>query len=343
MAFTHALYYPWIDIIDSEWLKTAILYWDKISTIVPINYGAPYQNLDTAYLAEEGIIDPIYVDPLSLNVKEASEEFLNYLSTDEAKNFFYSQKNETDHKGSLSLENNNDVAWLNKYKLNKKLYERLKKSGKIREKGEWLSFDKDSINYYMTILASKIALEKHYSPLTNDQLIIPLANRVKSGFKPRSHNQYFNECLLVKCVFESVTISANTSLDKILDFRRKYSDELGLFRTEIGVLAQSIDQETKSSEGLEQQFHDLFINKINPSLNMLKKALNGNNIHYFTSCLYSYIFLPSIFFSISDLALRFTIGATAGFLVNTIKFDENRKLLLHQNPYSYLLHVNEEL
>ena len=35
MAFTRALYYPTIDISNEEWLKTAILYWDEINTIVP--------------------------------------------------------------------------------------------------------------------------------------------------------------------------------------------------------------------------------------------------------------------------------------------------------------------
>ena len=34
MAFTRALYYPTIDITNDEWLKTAVLFWDEINTIV---------------------------------------------------------------------------------------------------------------------------------------------------------------------------------------------------------------------------------------------------------------------------------------------------------------------
>ena len=37
MAFTRALYYPTIDISNEAWLKTAILYWDEINTIVPLS------------------------------------------------------------------------------------------------------------------------------------------------------------------------------------------------------------------------------------------------------------------------------------------------------------------
>lgn len=42
MSFTHALYYPEIDIKDKQFLLNAVLFWDKISTIVPFNYGTPY-------------------------------------------------------------------------------------------------------------------------------------------------------------------------------------------------------------------------------------------------------------------------------------------------------------
>ncbi|APC08576.1 hypothetical protein MTJW_14170 [Moorella thermoacetica] len=30
MAFTRALYYPWIDISNEAWLKNAIFYWEQI-------------------------------------------------------------------------------------------------------------------------------------------------------------------------------------------------------------------------------------------------------------------------------------------------------------------------
>ena len=35
MLFSKALFYPTIDIHDEEWLKTAYLFWDEISTLVP--------------------------------------------------------------------------------------------------------------------------------------------------------------------------------------------------------------------------------------------------------------------------------------------------------------------
>ncbi len=35
MSFGHALYYPRSNLTNRNWLKYAVLYWDKISRIVP--------------------------------------------------------------------------------------------------------------------------------------------------------------------------------------------------------------------------------------------------------------------------------------------------------------------
>src|ERR1044071_9758903 len=86
MSFTHALYYPWIDIEDIEdrsWFKTAVLYWDKISTIAPEGYS--YQSSDAKFLKDAGILFSESVNPFEGAVREASRNFLAYYSTGEAK------------------------------------------------------------------------------------------------------------------------------------------------------------------------------------------------------------------------------------------------------------------
>ena len=37
-VFKDALYYPFIDVHDEAFLRTAVLYWDTLSTIVPDDY-----------------------------------------------------------------------------------------------------------------------------------------------------------------------------------------------------------------------------------------------------------------------------------------------------------------
>ena len=61
------LYYPTIRIEDGIWLRNAILYWDKVSSIVP---GMNFEEENTAeieYLRREGIYEPIYPFELGEN------------------------------------------------------------------------------------------------------------------------------------------------------------------------------------------------------------------------------------------------------------------------------------
>lgn len=56
------LYYPHIDIHDSTWLRSAVLFWDEIKTIAPRAISQPYQNTDTNILWREGFIEPLRCD-----------------------------------------------------------------------------------------------------------------------------------------------------------------------------------------------------------------------------------------------------------------------------------------
>ncbi|MEZ5986049.1 MAG: hypothetical protein R3B94_08870 [Hyphomonas sp.] len=57
-----ALYYPHIDIQDPVWLRSAILYWDDIQTIVPSAIENPYVSADTRVCFNEGYLKPLRCD-----------------------------------------------------------------------------------------------------------------------------------------------------------------------------------------------------------------------------------------------------------------------------------------
>ena len=54
--FEKALYYPTIDIQNDRWLKSAVLFWDKIETIVPESEERPYRRRNTRILHENEIL-----------------------------------------------------------------------------------------------------------------------------------------------------------------------------------------------------------------------------------------------------------------------------------------------
>ncbi len=57
-----ALYYPHIDIHETGWLRSAMLFWDEIQTIVPTAIEEPYQEVDSKLCAEEGYLRPLHCD-----------------------------------------------------------------------------------------------------------------------------------------------------------------------------------------------------------------------------------------------------------------------------------------
>lgn len=67
MLFENALYYPTIDIKDEAWLKSAVLLWDTISTIVPESEVEPYKTEWTRALAQANVVRPYKVNPNNVN------------------------------------------------------------------------------------------------------------------------------------------------------------------------------------------------------------------------------------------------------------------------------------
>ena len=57
-----ALYFPHIDIHDPAWLRSSILFWDEIQTIVPSQIEEPYRSEDTRICSAEGYLRPLRCD-----------------------------------------------------------------------------------------------------------------------------------------------------------------------------------------------------------------------------------------------------------------------------------------
>lgn len=342
MAFTHALYYPWIDIEDvenQEWLKTAILYWDRLSTIVPER--SSYKSQDAVFLNSEGILFPEVVDPYSPIVSEASANFLSYLYSDEASGILLPQGVKVYRIPTVEQAPN--LASIRTGKMSEDLVRELIGSGRVIHQGDRLLLDRDSANYYMTLLATSISRHKGFAPVTDDKDIEALLNKVRRGDEPNISPTKLGEGFIAKMAFESVGIAEETSFDDIIKFRNSHQDELGFFRTKVGELAGKIDPTTSTIESLEQQARDLYKNEIAPAVSILKQTLNSSKIRNITTQLTSAIFMASVPFLPKDSPVNLLTGAIAQIAAQGVNFALNRRDLLSEKPYSYILEVEEHL
>ena len=76
--YSNALYYPTIDISNTEWLKTTVLFWDSISTIVPESLDNPYQENDTRFLSENGFLKPLRINSNDDDVIDIGNEIIEF-------------------------------------------------------------------------------------------------------------------------------------------------------------------------------------------------------------------------------------------------------------------------
>jgi hypothetical protein len=107
MTFTAALHFPWMDVSRGSWIRDAILYWDRVHTIVPDSVIAPYQSRTSRTLEDAGILLPVRISPDSEEVQRSSLEFLQYAETAAGRAILAStsrRRSASGHSGSAPVD-----------------------------------------------------------------------------------------------------------------------------------------------------------------------------------------------------------------------------------------------
>lgn len=356
MAFTRALYYPSIDIYNERWLKTAILYWDEINTIVPNSLEEPYTNGATRFLVEEGVIRPLRVTPDMEPVKEMAEDVFKYLQTSEGyqalcpsghgytihpeKLPFEIQSMLRAHPGNLRylLEDTIDDYW---------------------SRGRRYRVSESFGNYYLTLLANRLCDYYHLSPLTDNPNLLAFGEKsrfdILAGIgypnyledhsereRFRHNHLRFAQGLLIELSFKGITISDEVAFEDILFFKREHQDELGLFRTNIENLTKDIPTDA-SLEQIYQYVQDTYRNRFLPEYRNLQRSLRGAGIRWIAENFLKVSFYATGTTAIPTALLGLPIksallaGAAVSLISSAISYNVEKREALRQNPYSYLL------
>ncbi len=154
--FNKALYYPWILIQDEAWLKTSALYWNEISTIVPASMGKPYSDSDSRALEEEGILKPLRVTSSSRETAALRNEVIEYF--DDYKNYY----------ANVIAGHECDKCKAHIYweKIDTKLHSLIQ--SRLHDFNDnYVKVDQNFSDFYMTILANRIAQSKGLNLITD--------------------------------------------------------------------------------------------------------------------------------------------------------------------------------
>lgn len=237
--------------------------------------------------------------------------------------------------------------------------------------GNWLRVNERFANFYMTLLATRLAERVGARLLTSlpaaDRLAVSarfdaqLNGVIPWGMHPRG--RYWREYeafgprhrlprhlapgMLGNLAIERIGVAPDTPIDRLIEFREKYRDELAQFRTKVEQLASSIEADL-AGEALRQRVSDLYTDEVAPAIANLKAALKGRRIKWLGDGLLKVAFLSagsSTMLVVAGLAVPIALLAGTGIslIATGTMYNVDKRESLRANPFAYLLSVEREL
>ena len=359
MSFGHALYYPHINLTNKNWVKHALLFWDKISRIVPQSVE-PSDSEDIIKLKHEsGFIEDYHPEPW--DTSHAFQEFSNILrEIIESDHFFHERffererhrrnyiRDYEDRRRFFSELVHSSGTYIHVEKVDRQLKEYLFEIGIAvpgrHEYEDWIKIDNEIGALYMTYFAKSISMHNSLPIVTDVEQSFSAAMHFESKVNSDYRSQYeyrLGNLLIQTVVPKNIN---DVPLDKLLEIRRKYDEERTAFFNEVSALSNSIsavDNGNALTDALNH--HSKLIIK---ETNNLEKLYNGQRIETVNKFLS--ISLPSTVASMSEFVPNpikpfLAAGGIMFGLVSAANAVKKEKLELQANPKSYLLNLKSEL
>lgn len=365
MIFTKSLYYPHIEIPDENWLKTAVLYWDKIQTIVPESLDAPYRSDVARKLSEHEVLIPLRVNSHMPEIRNLEDDVYEFLSSQEGVELITGAS----ARGGAYLHPDKLPSSIRRLMIHpeKMSYEirHMIEDMDIGMEGRGGFFDvmPEFASFYMTLLANKLSESIGAGLITETSAAHNLGIRARadanlSSLMHRS-DRYRHEFglrrqrydvpkelvqgALYNLLIEKINIDPETPIEKILEFREKYKSELGRFRSKVSSITSGFPNDI-SLLALQQHISDIYNTEIDPAINDLKSSLTGNKIKWFTESWMKIAFLSAASTSmiaqtgIGTVQALFA-GATLSLVGTACLYNNEKAQIIRNNPYQYLMEI----
>lgn len=340
MARTETLYFPSIDLRDEAWLRTSLLYWDAVHTIVPEGITHPYKGHFAQESADADALRPLRISGETPAYAALGEEALTYV--------YSTVGQQAIAFDDSTLRVANDVRHLSHIhpdKLSSQTVQTLLRRGAQFSEGR-LAVGGGFPAYYMTLLAATLAEEHGFALATTVRQCGELADAVRAGASPQivrdGHLQGAEllDGLRIDLVMRRLRVRENASVTEILTFKEKHKKELGRFRNALAELSSGPEEPTY--EALVQHVRDFERNSLEPALSDLDEALKAVNLGAAIDGVVKVGFfstasaIPSLLTWGISTPLATAAGGLLGGAASVVKYRMDRKATLRANPFTYL-------
>lgn len=361
--FEKALYYPTIDITNDRWLKSAVLFWDKIETIVPESEERPYRRRNTRILHENEILFAHKVDPFSDDVRGIEKDVIQFMDTLEGKKSFIKPRNRPAVSVANRIHRYDDVEVGREY-LEHRLHDRykdfyihvqklpmmLRERLGIRDNEDgyvWAS--RGFMGFYMTLLANRICQNNKLALLTDRVNQNNFSNRILvEGLSPagmRTREQKMKRGMMYQVIMDDIKIAPTTDMETIVKYKKDRRHELAQFRDKMDKLT-AFDIEGMSAKDIEHEIWNIYMRQVKPAMDGVKTTLKDAGINWWTglgTCVFTGL-IPAVLGFGPDLKTNIAIGASEciGLAITTIPYIK-KKMEENESPYSYLMKMDRQL
>lgn len=269
------LYYPKINISDSPWLRSVILYWDEVCSIVPYE---EYPNLspELLYLSERNQYRAIYPEDYFSNAgsAEIAQNFTRRLHRFESSYSMPPRQNRIDVIHAKKIYTPSLATAIHYKKIPPHIIDRLLDADLIRviDEDGWIQMDQSIIQLYMRTLAEYIAKHQRGMIIGSDKSY--KLNDIFRQTGARKDRQMItlllNNCLPIP--------SMDVGFEYILDFKEKRKDDLNTLRIRIADFEKAIS-ECDSPRSVENEILK-FRNAWQTELRNAKQMFLGDKISF---------------------------------------------------------------
>lgn len=299
------LYYPYIDIPQKEWLYSALLYSDGISTIVP------FQTIEDKKFPEglkplydAGVYKPQIIEKILNDYKEEFWEF---------EQLFIETTKGDDFRKLRNVVAIKQPAVLYHQKMTDRIYRHLQNENLIKNEDAdgGIITEQNSAFLYMSLLAQYVAK-------TNDSNLIIPSTDVKSyeriAFELTKNKIPAFSLLLDKLPVPNIDIPVK----KILQFKKDRKDELYRFRKYISETQKKIRDASDRQEVIEILIETQ--EDIKNSIDAIQTTLTDGGIKTFFTSFDSLLKIenPKLFGTLTTVGVVTPINAYAGLATGVI-------------------------
>src|SRR5262249_36627634 len=322
----------------------------------------PYSTRTAMEFYDAGLLEPLFVESRMREIDTLASDVLTYINSAEGANLLASGddiKYSSIHPSKMP-EDVRRLLRLHPEKLPGKINHIIRQGLSSKSTDEWFNVDERFVNFYMTLLATRLSERRGLGILTDTPASDRLANtakldggltildlssrRTRFGFPEydehalhQKHPATLAQGALANLVIKRIQIDPETSVEKILEFKRAHSDELGFFRNKIAELTSAISEE-QHFESLMQRVNDIYTNEFKPGQNAFKKALKSSKVKWRAEN-----FLKISCFSISTTSIPLAllglsvpqvllVGAGISLTASAVLYNYDKREKLNQSP-----------